>query len=201
MTTNTPGQHEAQAVRRRPTRRPRKGLIIVNTGDGKGKTTAALGVALRASGHGFKTLMVQFIKGSWKIGELKAAGYLPGFDFHPMGEGFSIPGYSRSDLPDHLQAVANAWAFARERALSGAYGLVILDEINYVLSNPQLAPALPKEEVLDFLRQKPPMLHVVLTGRRALPEVIDLADLVTEMRVVKHPWRDQGIPAQKGIEF
>jgi len=178
-----------------------RGLVIVYTGDGKGKTTAALGLALRACGHGFRVLMVQFIKGDRVTGEGLAAPHLPGFELRAMGEGFTLPGRSRKTWPEHRRAVAAAWAYVTERALSGDYRVVILDELNYVLSHPELAEALPVEEVLDFLRRRPPGLHVVITGRRALPEIVAAADVVTTMEAVKHPWADLGLPAQRGIDF
>ncbi|MHB0884707.1 MAG: cob(I)yrinic acid a,c-diamide adenosyltransferase [Bacillota bacterium] len=178
-----------------------KGLVIVYTGDGKGKTTAALGLALRACGHGFRVLMVQFIKGGRATGERLAAPNLPGFELRAMGEGFTLPGHSQKSWPEHRRAVAAAWDYAQERALSGEYRVLILDEINYVLAHPELAEALPTAQVLDFLRRRPPELHVVLTGRRALPELVAAADLVTTMEAVKHPWADQGLPAQRGIDF
>lgn len=181
--------------------RKRKGLILVNTGAGKGKTTAAMGMALRASGHGMKVLFVQFIKGGWKTGEGVRLPELPGVEHHVAGKGFTIPKYRRRPWPEHLQAVADAWALVEARVAEDEFDVVILDEINNVLSNARLTEALPLEEVLTFLRQKPEMLHVVLTGRDAPQELIDLADTVTEMVLVKHVYKDKGIPAQKGIEF
>jgi len=175
----------------------RKGLIIVHTGPGKGKTTAALGMALRAVGQGLRVLMVQFIKGSWHYGELDAAKMLG--DEHlkimPMGRGFVKVGAEKPDSED-VRMAEEAWQFARGEILSGRYEMVILDEINYAISYKMLAP----EPVVETLKRKPEMVHVILTGRNAHPTLIDLADLVTEMREVKHPYQ-KGILAQRGIEY
>jgi cob(I)alamin adenosyltransferase len=172
----------------------RKGLIIVHTGSGKGKTTAALGLALRAVGHGWRVLMVQFIKGDWRYGELEAANRLaPALTIRPMGEGFTWD----TKNPERDAAKAReCWEFGVKAARSGEYQMVIFDEINYALAYGYL----PLDEVLAFLRTKPDSLHVVLTGRDAPKELIDVADTVTEMREVKHAFH-QGIKAQKGIEF
>jgi cob(I)alamin adenosyltransferase len=173
----------------------RKGLVIVHTGNGKGKTTAALGLALRAVGQGVKVCMVQFIKGSWKYGELEAPKYLPGFEIHPMGRGFVDLG-AKEPNPEDVALARQTLAAAREKVLSGKYGMVILDEVNYALGY----GLVDVEDVLGLIRDKPPELHLVLTGRDARPEVIEAADLVTEMREIKHPFR-QGIKAQRGVEF
>jgi len=175
----------------------RKGLVIVHTGPGKGKTTAALGLALRAIGQGLRVLMVQFIKGSWHYGELEATRLLgeDRFQILPMGRGFVKVGAEKPD-PEDVRMVEEAWTFASQSILSGKYDLVILDEINYAISYRMLDPA----QVLETLRQKPEMLHVVLTGRNAHPAIVELADLVTEMREIKHPYQ-KGIVAQRGIEY
>ena len=173
----------------------KKGLIIVHTGPGKGKTTAALGLALRAVGSGLKVLMVQFIKGSWHYGELDAAqAFGDKFVLRPMGRGFVKLGGEID--PEDKRAADEAWAFAREKIFSGEYDMIILDEINYAISYGLLAVG----PVLDTLKRKPEMVHVVLTGRNAPAEVIAAADLVTEMREVKHPYQ-KGIEAQRGIEY
>ena len=173
----------------------KKGLIIVYTGAGKGKTTAALGLAFRAVGSGLRVLMVQFIKGSWHYGELDAAGaFGDRFVIRPMGRGFVKLGGEID--PEDKRAAEEAWAFAREKIFSGEYDMIVLDEINYAISY-GLVPVAP---VLDTLKQKPEMVHVVLTGRNAHPQVVELADLVTEMREVKHPYQ-KGIEAQRGIEY
>lgn len=181
--------------------RKKKGLIVINTGDGKGKTTAAMGIALRASGHGMKVLFVQFIKGGWKTGESRRLSELPGVEHHVAGKGFTIPKYRRRPWPEHLQAVADAWALVEGRVAEEQFDVVILDEINNVLSDPKLSQALPIDDVITFLKEKPKMMHVVLTGRNAPQQLIDMADTVTEMRIVKHVYKDKGIVAQRGIEF
>lgn len=173
-----------------------RGLVIVHTGDGKGKTTAALGMALRGAGYGYRSLVVQFIKGSWKYGELEAARMLaPYMEIAPMGKGFIR--FDRSGpAQEDIQAVAAAWDLAKEKIASGGYYMVVLDEINYVIDYGMLKV----EEVLEGLPRRPDGLHVVLTGRNAHPDLIEAADLVTEMRDIKHPFQ-KGIKAQKGIEF
>ena len=184
---------EVNVTRAGATATKKKGLIIVNTGNGKGKTTAALGVALRARGYGMKVIMLQFFKGKWKYGELRSAPKLGTFEICPMGQGFT---WESKDIEVDKRMVREAWQAAREKILSEGYDVVILDEINYALSY----GFLPLEDVVDFLRKKPAMLHVILTGRDARPEIIEIADMVTEMREIKHPFQ-QGISAQKGIEF
>ena len=175
----------------------RKGLIIVHTGPGKGKTTAALGTAFRAVGQGLKVLMVQFIKGSWHYGELDAARMLgeDRFRILPMGRGFVKVGAEKPD-PEDIRRVEEAWQFASEKIRSGEFDLVILDEINYAISYKML----DAEKVVQTLKQKPEMVHVILTGRNAHPSLLECADLVTEMREVKHPYQ-KGIAAQRGIEY
>jgi len=174
---------------------PRRGLVIVHTGNGKGKTTAALGLALRAVGQGLKVFMVQFIKGSWKYGELRAPEFLPGFEIRAMGRGFVDLGNPEPN-PEDVALAQETLAAAREKVLSGQYDMVILDEVNYAVSY----GLLEVESVIRLIREKPPELHLVLTGRDARPEVVEAADLVTEMREVKHAFH-QGVKAQKGIEF
>jgi len=174
----------------------KKGLVLVNTGNGKGKTTAALGMALRAWGQGMKVLVLQFIKGGWKYGELKAIEKLgPNFEIRQMGEGF-IKGADESSLDPHRQAAQEALAAARKETAGGKYDMIILDEILYAVHYGLVA--LP--DVLGIIDGKPAGLHLVLTGRNAPPEVMERADLVTEMREIKHPYQN-GIQAQKGIEF
>jgi cob(I)alamin adenosyltransferase len=175
----------------------RKGLIIVLTGPGKGKTTAALGTALRAVGQGLKVLMVQFIKGSWHYGELDAAKMLgeERLKILPMGRGFVKVGAEKPH-PEDVRRVEEAWQFARGEILSERYDLVILDEINYAISYKMLAPEL----VVETLKNKPENVHVILTGRNAHPALQEVADMVTEMREVKHPYQ-KGVLAQRGIEY
>jgi cob(I)alamin adenosyltransferase len=175
----------------------KKGLIIVHTGPGKGKTTAALGTALRAVGQGLKVLVVQFIKGSWHYGELDAARLLgeDHFKIIPMGRGFVKVGAEKPD-PEDVRLVEEAWKYAAEQIRQGGYDLMVLDEINYAISYKMLDP----QKVVEVLREKPAGMHVILTGRNAHPALVELADLVTEMREVKHPYH-RGVPAQRGIEY
>ena len=181
-----------EAKKARATRE--KGLLIVHTGAGKGKTSAALGLAFRALGQGLKVGIVQFIKGAIPTGEAALARQLNlPIEMHVMGDGFTW------DTQDRAADVAKARA-AWEKAVSllrdDSFDLVILDELNIVLRYDYL----PLAEVLDELRRKREMLHVVVTGRNAKAELIELADLVTEMTLIKHPYRE-GIKAQRGIEF
>ena len=174
----------------------RRGLILINTGPGKGKTTAALGTALRAVGNGMRVLVLQFLKGSWHYGELDAVlTHAPNFVLKQMGRGFVKIGGAETD-PEDIRLVEAAWAEAREAILSGEWDLVILDEINYAISYGMLAP----EQVAETLRARPEMVHVILTGRNAHPLFVELADTVTEMREVKHAYQ-KGILAQRGIEY
>ncbi len=178
----------------------RRGLILINTGPGKGKTTAALGTAFRAAGNGMRVLVLQFLKGSWHYGELDSAEALSaasGFTYviRQMGRGFVKVGGADAD-PADLRMVQDAWNESATAILSGEWDLIVLDEINYAISYGMLDP----QAVAEVLRRKPDMLHVLLTGRNASPVLIDLADTVTEMREVKHAYQ-KGILAQRGIEF
>src|SRR3981189_1258162 len=156
----------------------RRVLIIVNTGPGKGKTTAAMGTALRAVGDGMKVLMLQFLKGSWHYGELDAAKSFGGnWVMKQMGRGFVKVGGAETD-PEDIKMVEQAWDEAREAILSGNWDLVILDEINYAISYGMLDPA----KVVETLKQRPEMVHVILTGRNAHPSIVEIADTVTEMK-------------------
>lgn len=173
------------------------GLVLVNTGDGKGKTTAALGTVLRAVGYGHRCLIVQFIKGSWTYGELKSIKRLePEVEFHRMGKGFV--GIVDDKLPreEHEKAAQDAVAFAREKLISGEYRLVLLDEI-FVAVGLRL---IGTQDVLDLLDVRPQKTTLILTGRGAPPEVIERADTVTEMREIKHAYR-RGILAQRGVDY
>ncbi|AFZ36702.1 cob(I)alamin adenosyltransferase [Stanieria cyanosphaera PCC 7437] len=172
-----------------------KGLIIVNTGNGKGKTTAALGMVLRSLGHGYQVAIIQFIKGAWEPAEKAVLEQWQGqLQFHAMGEGFTWETQNRER--DTEKAIA-AWQKSLEYILNPEYKLVLLDEINVALK----LGYLDVSEVLEGLAQKPADSHVILTGRGAPPELIEKADLVTEMTLVKHPFREQGVKAQPGIEF
>jgi cob(I)alamin adenosyltransferase len=173
-----------------------RGLIIVNTGPGKGKTTAAMGTGLRAVGNGMKVLMLQFLKGSWHYGELDAVkAFGDNFVMKQMGRGFVKVGGAETD-PEDIRMVEQAWAEARAAILSANWDLVILDEINYAISYGMLDPA----QVVDTLKHKPEQVHVILTGRNAHPTIIELADTVTEMKQVKHAY-EKGVLAQRGIEY
>ena len=180
----------------------RTGLIIVYTGDGKGKTSAALGAAMRALGHGWKVLMIQFFKGDWPVvyGELELAKRLhPQFEVLQLGRGFVKIMGDKKPFEEHVEAAQAALKLTRERIFSGQYDLVILDEINYALGYMDFK-LIELEDVLELLRTKPPELHLILTGRNAHPKVVEMADLVTEMREIKHPMK-KGIPAQQGIDY
>jgi cob(I)alamin adenosyltransferase len=176
-----------------------KGLLIVHTGKGKGKSTAAFGLAARAIGNGMRVGIVQFVKGKWETGERVVLEKFPDqVTIRTMGEGFT---WETQDRARDIAAAEKAWEASKEmieasRGANPKYDLVILDELNIVLRYDYL----PLEEVVAFLRAKPEDLHVVVTGRNAKDELIDAADLVTEMTMVKHPFR-AGVKAQKGIEF
>jgi cob(I)alamin adenosyltransferase len=170
----------------------RVGLVIVHTGNGKGKTTAALGTAMRAVGVGFKVKIIQFIKGSWDYGELHSAQKL-GIEMVPMGEGFTWETKNR----ERDTAVAwKTWEACREAIEANEHDLLVFDEINNAIAYGYLDVA----PVLEALRRKPKDMHVILTGRDAHPDLVAFADLVTEMREIKHPFH-RGIYAQRGIEY
>ena len=173
------------------------GLLIVYTGNGKGKTSAALGTAFRAVGQGMKVLMVQFIKGSWHYGELDSAKMLPEdrLEIIPMGRGFVKVGTEKPD-PADVEMVRRAWEYGKQKLLAGQCDLLILDEINYAIHYGML----PVQEVAEALARRPENVHVILTGRNAHPALVELADLVTEMKEVKHPFQ-KGILAQRGIDY
>jgi cob(I)alamin adenosyltransferase len=178
----------------------RRGLILINTGPGKGKTTGALGTAFRAAGNGMRVLVLQFLKGSWHYGDLDSAEALShsnGFTYvmRQMGRGFVKVGGAETD-PEDLKMVEDAWNESVREINSGDWDLIVLDEINYAIGYQMLDP----ERVAAVLRNRPEMLHVILTGRNAPQVLVDLADTVTEMREVKHAYQ-KGILAQRGIEF
>jgi len=171
-----------------------KGLLIVHTGAGKGKSTAAFGLALRVLGHGGRVGVVQFIKGAWHSAERDAlATFGPRVEWHSMGEGFT---WETQDLARDIASARKAWEKACELMADESIGLVILDELNIALRYDYL----PLEEVLAALAARRAGLHVVITGRNAKPALIEAADLVTEMGLVKHHFK-AGVKAQKGIEF
>jgi len=174
----------------------RRGLVLINTGPGKGKTTAAMGTALRAVGNGMRVLMLQFLKGSWHYGELDAVkAFGDNFVLKQMGRGFVKVGGAETD-PEDVRLVEAAWDEAREAILSGEWDMVVLDEINYAIGYGMLDPA----RVAQTLKARPEMVHVILTGRNAHPSLIEIADTVTEMRQVKHAY-EGGVLAQRGIEY
>ncbi len=172
-----------------------KGLLIVHTGKGKGKSTAAFGLVARAIGNGMKIGVVQYVKGKWETGERQVLEHFPDqVTIRTMGEGFT---WETQDKARDIAAAEAAWEVSKEMIDDPSYDLVILDELNIVLRYDYL----DLEAVLDTFRKKRGMLHIVVTGRNAKPELIDAADLVTEMTQIKHPFRDQNVRAQKGIEF
>jgi cob(I)alamin adenosyltransferase len=171
-----------------------RGLIIVHTGKGKGKTTAAMGMAVRCIGHGMKVGIVQFVKGVWETGERRVLAAFPELCvMQAMGEGFT---WDTQDLQRDMAAARRAFDAAKAMIADSSFRMVILDELNIVLRYGYL----PLDEVLQTLRQKPRDVHIVVTGRNAKEELIEIADLVTEMTLVKHPFRG-GVKAQAGVEF
>ncbi|WP_152047741.1 cob(I)yrinic acid a,c-diamide adenosyltransferase [Aureimonas psammosilenae] len=176
------------------TKTEEKGLLIVHTGKGKGKSTAAFGLVFRALGNGMKVGIVQFVKGKWETGERAALERFPGeVTITAMGDGFT---WETQDRRRDIEAAKAAWERAKAFIMDDEHQLVLLDELNIVLRYDYLDVA----EVLEVLAARPPMKHVVVTGRNAKEELIEAADLVTEMEAVKHPFRS-GVKAQKGIEF
>jgi cob(I)alamin adenosyltransferase len=172
---------------------PGRGLLLVYTGQGKGKTTAALGLVFRALGRGFRVAVVQFIKGKWKTGERLFAEGLPNLTFLVMGRGFT---WDSPDLSRDRDAARAAWQQAAALIASGEHQVVILDELTYVINY----GFVPAAEVVEALRARPPHVHVVITGRKAPESLVALADLVTEMRSIKHPF-ETGRPAELGVDF
>ncbi|HEB31443.1 MAG TPA: cob(I)yrinic acid a,c-diamide adenosyltransferase [Spirochaetes bacterium] len=172
----------------------KRGLIVVFTGEGKGKTTAALGLAMRALGHEYRVGMVQFIKGPWKSGELISAKRFEDLmDIYTLGRGFLL---DAEDIEKDKEAAKEAWEFAKDIIIKSKYDIVILDELTYLIKYKMVE----EDEVIDFLIKKPDKLHIVITGRDASSRLIDVADMVTEMKEIKHPLNG-GIKCQKGIEF
>jgi cob(I)alamin adenosyltransferase len=172
----------------------KKGLLIVNTGNGKGKTTAALGTALRSAGHGLRVCFIQFIKGGWKYGELDAVKCFPDtIDFHVMGKGFT---WQSDNLEEDKALARKGWELALEAIASKKYHLVVLDEFTYLLKYGMI----DLSSAVATINNRPSNLHLIITGRDAPKNLVEAADMVTEMREVKHPFK-KGIKAQKGIEF
>ncbi|MGI9566082.1 MAG: cob(I)yrinic acid a,c-diamide adenosyltransferase [Nitrosopumilus sp.] len=173
------------------------GLTIVYTGKGKGKTTAALGIALRAVGYEKKICMIQFIKGSWHYGEMDSSKRLePEFEMVAIGKGFVGIIDDKSPKEDHERIAREAIRISNEKIQSGNYDIVILDEINYAVN----LDLISVNDVLSLIKSKPEKIDLVLTGNYAKPQIIDAADLVTEMREIKHPFQ-RGIKAKEGIDF
>lgn len=198
----TAEQHQQKMVRRKQVQEQRlaertqeKGLIIVNTGNGKGKTTAALGMVLRSLGHGYRVAIVQFIKGAWEPAEKAAfAAWGDQLEFHAMGEGFT---WETQDRDRDIAKAEAAWAKALEFICHPEFRMVLLDEVNIALKLGYLSV----ETVLAGLEQKPAASHVILTGRGAPAALVERADLVTEMTLIKHPFKEQGVKAQPGVEY
>jgi cob(I)alamin adenosyltransferase len=187
-------RRQAARARMLATKTEERGLVIVHTGLGKGKSTAAFGMVLRCIGHGMRVGVVQFVKGAWGTGERDVLAKFPELvTCRAMGEGFT---WDTQDRERDIAAARAAWDTAKSMIADPAYSMVLLDELNIVLRYDYL----PLDEVLAALKAKPRDLHVVVTGRNAKPELIELADLVTEMTMVKHPFR-AGVKAQQGIEF
>ncbi len=187
-------KRQEQAEARARGKKSRKGLVILNTGNGKGKTTAALGLLMRSWGQDLRVVMLQFLKaktGRW--GEIRAAQRM-GVEIIPLGKGFT---WMSENIEQDRALAQECWQQCREKIESNLYDVVIMDEITYPLKYQWLE----LEEVLTTLRNRNPQMHIVITGRDAPEELIDFADLVTEMREIKHPYKAQGIRAQKGIEF
>ena len=179
-------------------RRRRHGLTIVFTGNGKGKTTAAIGLVIRAVGNHMRVFFLQFIKGSWKSGERSVLRGLPGVDLEVTGRGFTIEELRDPRIPmdDHAAAAAHGWQVARTIVSQGQYDVVVLDEVLAAVT----AGLVPLDELVELVRSKPSQLHLVLTGRNTPAELIEVADLVSEVQPIKHPFVE-GIKAQRGIEF
>ncbi len=200
MAERTDDEHNAKMARKKAAhdriverKTVKKGLLIVHTGKGKGKTSAALGMVVRAVGHGMKVGVVQFVKGAMETGEKPVFDRL-GVEFRPMGEGFT---WDTQDRARDIAVAREAWEQVKRMIADPSYQMVLADELNIVLRYDYL----PLDEVLDVLTTKPEMTHVIVTGRNAPEKLIDAADLVTEMTLVKHPFREQSVKAQPGIEF
>lgn len=175
-------------------RNNRHGLVLVHTGEGKGKSSSAFGVVFRAAGWGMKVCVIQFIKGQWQTGEQRAAERFDNIEWHALGDGFT---WDTKNPEQDLKTSREIWEFARQKILSEAYDVVVLDEINYCCGYGWISGA----EIAAFIREhKPTWMHLLLTGRNAAPEVIEIADTVTEMRPIKHAYQKK-IKAEQGIEF
>jgi cob(I)alamin adenosyltransferase len=175
-------------------RERRTGVTLVHTGEGKGKSSSAFGVVFRAAGWGLNVCVIQYIKGMWKTGEQKAALKLDNIEWHALGDGFT---WDTKNPEQDIQTSREIWEFSKQKILSEKYDLVILDELNYCTSYEWIEA----QEIADFIKnQKPKWMHLIITGRNASAEVIEIADTVTEMKMIKHAFED-GIKAQQGVEF
>jgi cob(I)alamin adenosyltransferase len=201
MVERTEEEHAAKMAKKKAahdrivdSRQSEKGLLIVHTGKGKGKTSAALGMVVRAIGHGMKVGVVQFVKGAMATGEKAVFDRFDNVEFKPMGEGFT---WDTQDRTRDIAVARGAWEEVKRMIADPSYDMVLADELNIVLRYDYL----PLDEVLGVLAGKPEKTHVIVTGRNAPEALIEAADLVTEMTLVKHPFREQGVKAQAGIEF
>ncbi len=172
----------------------RRGLILVNTGEGKGKSSSALGMVFRAAGWGMKVCVIQYIKGQWQTGEQKAATHFENIEWHALGDGFT---WDTKNPQQDIQTSRSIWELSKFKIASGEFDVVLLDELNYCCGYNWISG----QEIADFLvNEKPSWVHVIITGRNAAAEVIAIADTVTEMTKIKHAY-EQGIKAEQGIEF
>jgi cob(I)alamin adenosyltransferase len=187
-------RHKAGFEKKKAAAQKEKGLLIVYTGTGKGKSTAAFGMGMRVLGHQMKLGVVQFIKGALDSAERQVLSSFSGCDFHVVGAGYT---WDTQDRDADMATAARGWAEAVRMINDPSYDMVILDELNIVLKYQYLDLA----EVLDAFSKRREMLHIVVTGRHAPAELVELADLVSEIRPVKHPYQEQGVKAQKGVEF
>ncbi|HKI62184.1 MAG TPA: cob(I)yrinic acid a,c-diamide adenosyltransferase [Mariprofundaceae bacterium] len=175
-------------------RERRTGVVLVNTGDGKGKSSSAFGMVFRAAAWGMKVCVVQFIKGKWKTGEQKAAEKFDNIEWHAMGDGFT---WDTNNPQQDIATSRAIWELCKSKVRSGEFDMIVFDEINYCSSYGWISGA----EIAEFIRmERPEWMHLILTGRNAAPEVVEVAHTVTEMRLVKHAF-EAGIPAVQGIEF
>jgi len=172
----------------------RQGIVLVNTGEGKGKSSSAFGMVFRAAGWGMKVCVIQYIKGKWQTGEQKAAERFENIEWHVLGDGFT---WDTKNPEQDIKTSREIWEFSKQKILSEEYDFVLLDEINYCCGYNWISG----QEIADFIaNEKPPWMHLVLTGRNAAPEVIEVAHTVTEMTKIKHAYA-QGIKAAQGVEF
>ena len=172
----------------------RQGIVLVNTGEGKGKSSSALGMVFRAAGWDMKVCVIQYIKGKWQTGEQKAAERFDNIEWHVLGDGFT---WDTKNPEQDIKTSREIWEFSKQKILSEEYDFVLLDEINYCCGYNWISG----QEIADFIiHEKPPWMHLVLTGRNAAPEVIEAAHTVTEMAKIKHAY-GQGIKAAQGVEF